>query len=606
HVNEFINLELLIKDESELKSCIGSYSKDNWVSDYDINLFPSKENKYIYEGRLFPESEEILDGKLKITINDIENNVSTSDEYIVRWTNPYSSNLDLRTSLDKNYVTSVKSQLGGTCWTFGAMASMESNMLMSGIWEAAGETGEPNLSEYHLDWWNGFNQYNNDDTVPTTGGGLVVHQGGDYLITAAYMSRGEGVVRDIDAQLYDTAPLRTSENFHYYYPRNIEWYSTDDTFASLDIIKEKIVKYGVMGTCIYYNPSYLINHVHYQSPSSLSDPNHAVTIVGWDDEKITQAPEGPGAWLIKNSWGLSWGLDGYFWVSYYDKHCTKNVEMGAISFQNVEPLKYDNIYFHDYHGWRDTMAEVDEAFNAFTTKKDEDLVAVSFYTAKNNVSYTVSVYDDFNGSDLLNLLSTTTGYIEYKGFHTIDLPSIVTLPASDDFYIYVFLSQGGHAYDRTSYIPVLLGGQSKTIVESKALAGESYYRSNKIWLDLYNNTDIDYPRTANFCIKGLCDDDTSIGNSEIRIDNYELEQNYPNPFNPNTTINFSVAQDNSDIKLVVYNVNGQVVSTLVDGVKNIGKHSITFDASSLNSGVYYYSLEVNGVQESTKKMVLIK
>ena len=104
---------------------------------------------------------------------------------------------------------------------------------------------------------------------------------------------------------------------------------------------------------------------------------------------------------------------------------------------------------------------------------------------------------------------------------------------------------------------------------------------------------------------GLGDDDTGIDNSENRINGFELEQNYPNPFNPNTTINFSIPQNNSQIKLAVYNISGQVVEMLFDGIKNIGKHSVTFNASQLNSGVYYYSLEVNGIKESTKKMILI-
>jgi hypothetical protein len=85
---------------------------------------------------------------------------------------------------------------------------------------------------------------------------------------------------------------------------------------------------------------------------------------------------------------------------------------------------------------------------------------------------------------------------------------------------------------------------------------------------------------------------------------YSLEQNFPNPFNPTTTIGFALPSEGK-VTLTIYNVNGRLVSTLVDGHRSAGVHEVTFDGSSLASGIYLYRLKT-GQFTASGKMVLMK
>jgi len=85
---------------------------------------------------------------------------------------------------------------------------------------------------------------------------------------------------------------------------------------------------------------------------------------------------------------------------------------------------------------------------------------------------------------------------------------------------------------------------------------------------------------------------------------FELKQNYPNPFNPSTTIEYTVPQI-SHVNLSVYNLLGQKVAILIDGVREKGTYRYNFDASNLPAGNYFYKLEAGKIV-LTKKMILIK
>ncbi len=85
---------------------------------------------------------------------------------------------------------------------------------------------------------------------------------------------------------------------------------------------------------------------------------------------------------------------------------------------------------------------------------------------------------------------------------------------------------------------------------------------------------------------------------------FELSQNYPNPFNPTTTIRFSIPEA-GNVKLTLYNILAQEIKVLVNEAKEAGVHTINFNASELNSGLYIYKLEANGLTQ-TRKMTLVK
>jgi hypothetical protein len=85
---------------------------------------------------------------------------------------------------------------------------------------------------------------------------------------------------------------------------------------------------------------------------------------------------------------------------------------------------------------------------------------------------------------------------------------------------------------------------------------------------------------------------------------YALQQNYPNPFNPVTQINFSLPEM-TKVEISVYNLMGQEVATLLDRTMSIGHHTVTFDASQMSSGVYFYKMKTTNY-EQVMKMILVK
>lgn len=106
-------------------------------------------------------------------------------------------------------------------------------------------------------------------------------------------------------------------------------------------------------------------------------------------------------------------------------------------------------------------------------------------------------------------------------------------------------------------------------------------------------------------LKFAIDNPTSINNNVFSPENFSLSQNYPNPFNPETIIRFAIGSK-SQINLKIFDVNGKEIMEAVNGQKNEGSYDFKFSGLNLPSGIYFYTLSVNGILLDTKRMILLK
>ena len=112
----------------------------------------------------------------------------------------------------------------------------------------------------------------------------------------------------------------------------------------------------------------------------------------------------------------------------------------------------------------------------------------------------------------------------------------------------------------------------------------------------------------NYRLKQIRTNGTYAYSNEIEVEivptKYEMSQNYPNPFNPSTTIRLSLPKE-TQLKINIYNMLGELVETLAEGTYEAGYHKVTFNASNLPSGAYIYRIESDAFVR-VKKMLLLK
>ena len=391
---------------------------------------------------------------------------------------------DLRT---EGLVTEVKNQnVNGACWSFAAIASIESGLVAQYPWV--------DLSERHLV----FSSFQFDDGLlapdpnPSSWGGW-------NQVSTGTLSHFFGPVAENRYPYEDytgiTKQDRAEAEFHLqdvsYLPQYPYELGSDRVDGS--ILKALLQERGALSIAYCdVGTNTDTEHASYYNPEP-AYANHQVTLVGWDDtfpkeNFLTEAP-GDGAWLIKNSWGtnLNFQKGGYFWLSYYDA----TLSDGA--FYEVSEENADRqAYYYDSTGWGLNLAfstpgaESIQAANVFTNPTAaQQLEAVGLYTGASNVAAGVSVYlMDDTGNWAATPAATVTESEPYAGYHTLTLDTPVPLGAGQKYTV-VYTATPTDA-DADPLMPVEIKCDAMVnSLQAEVNAGETYYYDpdTNLWTD---------------------------------------------------------------------------------------------------------------------------
>lgn len=336
-----------------------------------------------------------------------------------------------------------------------------------------------------------------------------------------------------------------------------------------ELVKEYIKKNGSVGMSYghysdaqFYNES---NSAYYCDQNTY--PNHAVTIVGWDDnfpaENFTIHPPDNGAWLVRNSWGGSgYNKYAYFWLSYYDR--TLDDEVYAFEFEDTNNYdynyQYDGAMYTSYLSFRKTVRTA----NIFTPQvgdgKGEMLKAVSFTAGSTNTDYMVEIYTDI--SDVSNPESgnlvteaVVSGRTTAEGYYTVSLPQSVALEQGVPFAVVITLS-------KDSGNPLM--GTEKSVAGSwyQSTASAERNQSFVYYEDRWMDYGAEYNR--NMRIKAFTDEVEGIPISEITLDASAKKIDMGESFilnkqvQPSNAIGYKIVWSSSDESVAVVSQTGMV------------------------------------------------
>ncbi len=309
-----------------------------------------------------------------------------------------------------NEVSSVKNQgggvYGGNCWAFACMGAIESEWMVK-------ELGEFDLSEQNLAACHGF--------VWKYG------EGGNEAFAMAYLTRLAGPVAD-SLDPYNIRKQKCVSGLPVVaYVPEVRW-----VYNNRSLTKRAIMDYGGVSTNIhmenqYYEPS---NYTYYYGGPI--DANHAIVLVGWDDNKLTAG--GKGAWIAKNSFGETWGEKGFFYISYKDSKILNPIVYYPVRWNAGYVSKlycYAELGALSFYG---NYSESATGIIKYTAAVQQYIRKVGTFLGRTGSTVDIEIYSEKDGDTLKNLLNHYTSKpVLSVGYYTFDMPTLV----QGDFYIKV-------------------------------------------------------------------------------------------------------------------------------------------------------------------------
>ena len=344
----------------------------------------------------------------------------------------------------------------GACdagWTFASLGSLLSSVLPNKI--------DP-FSQNHLKNTNGF------DLGPCGGG--------NADITTAYLARWSGPVSAYEDP-YSPASTESPNNLdaiaHLERTLVIPMANDPGHPSIIDLIKKIIMNEGAIygayyaddgfyfesdSLTTYYNP-YPIERNAHGVIENVTGTYQGMLIVGWDDSirrtDFNVAPPSHGAFLVQNSYSNKWGMNGFFYLSYYDVAFN---QMNPVAFTAASVHDYDNIYQYDPFGNTQSYGAAESyAFaNVFRSERDEVISGVGFYCTNPNAFYTIEIYasSDYIDLETATPISVQTGYQGLSGYYPTQLINPVSIKKHDYFAAVIRMTTPGRWYPVAVEVPI--------------------------------------------------------------------------------------------------------------------------------------------------------